>query len=115
MSVLKTKPTNVSVERHIAAIANEERRKDAQRLVVLMRKVTIGSRHEKSLSASCRGQRLTLLCTGPGRRARADRQPFVHVRPVSDCMRISQSSVTRVNEMLLSLIDQRYFPLAAQL
>ncbi|MGH7710014.1 MAG: DUF1801 domain-containing protein, partial [Gemmatimonadaceae bacterium] len=40
MSVPKTKPTEVSVESHIAAIANEERRKDAQSLVVLMRKIT---------------------------------------------------------------------------
>ena len=40
MSVLKTKPTDVSVESHIAAMANEEQRKDAQRLVALMRKVT---------------------------------------------------------------------------
>ena len=40
MSVLKTKPTKVSVASHIAAIANEAQRKDAQRLVVLMRKVT---------------------------------------------------------------------------
>ena len=40
MSVLKTKPTAVSVESHIAAIANEEQRKDARRLVALMRKVT---------------------------------------------------------------------------
>ena len=40
MSVLKTKPTRVSPERHIAALANEEQRKDAQRLAVLMRKVT---------------------------------------------------------------------------
>ena len=40
MSALKTKPTRVSVERHIAAMANEEQRNDAQRLVVLMRKVT---------------------------------------------------------------------------
>jgi hypothetical protein len=40
MSVLKTKPTEVSVESHIAAIANEEQRKDAQSLVALMRKVT---------------------------------------------------------------------------
>ena len=40
MSVLKTKPTEVSVESHIAALANEEQRHDAQRLVVLMRKVT---------------------------------------------------------------------------
>ena len=40
MSVLKTKPTGVSVESHIAAIANEEQRNDARSLVVLMRKVT---------------------------------------------------------------------------
>ena len=40
MSVLKTKPTKVSAERHLAAIANEEQRNDAQRLVALMRKVT---------------------------------------------------------------------------
>ena len=40
VSKLKTKPTKVSVERHIAAIKNEEQRNDAQRLVALMRKVT---------------------------------------------------------------------------
>jgi len=40
MSVLKTRPTEVSVESHIAAIANEEQRNDARRLVALMRKVT---------------------------------------------------------------------------
>jgi hypothetical protein len=40
MSKLKTKPTKVSVERHIAAIANEEQRNDARTLVALMRKVT---------------------------------------------------------------------------
>jgi uncharacterized protein DUF1801 len=40
MSAPKTKPTKVSVESHIAAIANDEQRNDAQRLVVLMRKVT---------------------------------------------------------------------------
>ena len=40
MSVPKTKPTKVSAESHIAAIANEEQRNDAQSLVVLMRKVT---------------------------------------------------------------------------
>jgi hypothetical protein len=40
MSVPKTKPTKVSVESHIAAIKNEEQRKDAQSLVVLMRKIT---------------------------------------------------------------------------
>jgi hypothetical protein len=40
MSVPKTKPTDVSAEGHIAAIANEEQRDDARRLLVLMRKVT---------------------------------------------------------------------------
>jgi hypothetical protein len=40
VSVLKTKPTEVSAESHIAAIANEEQRKDAQTLVALMRRVT---------------------------------------------------------------------------
>ena len=40
MSAQKTKPTKVSVERHIAAIASEEQRKDAESLIVLMRKVT---------------------------------------------------------------------------
>jgi hypothetical protein len=40
MSVPKTKPTEVSAESHIAAIANEEQRNDAQTLVALMRKVT---------------------------------------------------------------------------
>ena len=40
MSVLKTKPTEVSAESHIAAIANEEQRNDAQTLVALMRRVT---------------------------------------------------------------------------
>ena len=40
MSAPKTKPTKVSVESHIAAIANEEQRSDAQSLVALMRKVT---------------------------------------------------------------------------
>ncbi len=40
MSVPKTKPTEVSVDSHIAAIANEEQRNDTRRLVVLMRKVT---------------------------------------------------------------------------
>ena len=37
---LKTKPTKVSVARHIAAIANDEQRKDARALVALMRRVT---------------------------------------------------------------------------
>jgi len=40
MSAPKTKPTKVSVESHIAAIANEEQRNDARSLVALMRKVT---------------------------------------------------------------------------
>lgn len=40
MSVLKTKPTAVSVASHIAAVANEEQRNDAQTLVALMRRVT---------------------------------------------------------------------------
>ena len=40
MSKLKTKPTEVSAESHIAAIANEEQRNDAQTLVALMRRVT---------------------------------------------------------------------------
>ena len=40
MSVLKTKPTEVSVENHVAAVANEEQRNDAQTLVALMRRVT---------------------------------------------------------------------------
>jgi hypothetical protein len=40
VSVPKTKPTKISAESHIAAIANEEQRNDAQTLVALMRKVT---------------------------------------------------------------------------
>ena len=40
MSVTKTKPTKVSAESHIAAIANEEQRNEAQILVALMRRVT---------------------------------------------------------------------------
>jgi len=40
VSVPKTKPTDVSAESHIAAIANEEQRNDAQALVALMRRVT---------------------------------------------------------------------------
>ncbi len=40
MSEPKTKPTEVSAESHIAAIANEEQRSDAQTLVALMRRVT---------------------------------------------------------------------------
>ena len=40
MSVPKTKPTEVSPESHIAAIANEEQRNDAETLLALMRRVT---------------------------------------------------------------------------
>jgi len=40
VSVLKTKPTKVSAESHIATIANEEQRNDARILVALMRRVT---------------------------------------------------------------------------
>ena len=40
MSAPKTKPTEVSAESHIAAIANEEQRNDARTLVALMRRVT---------------------------------------------------------------------------
>lgn len=40
MSKPKTRPTKVSVDRHIAAIANEEQRTDALTLVALMRRVT---------------------------------------------------------------------------
>jgi len=40
VSELKTKPTEVSAESHIAAITNEEQRNDAQTLVALMRRVT---------------------------------------------------------------------------
>lgn len=40
MSKPKTKPTEVSAESHIAAIANEEQRNDARTLVALMRRVT---------------------------------------------------------------------------
>ena len=40
VSVPKTKPTEVSAESHIAAIANEEQRSDAQTLIALMRRVT---------------------------------------------------------------------------
>ena len=39
-SVPKTQPTKVTAESHIAAIANEEQRNDARRLVALMQKVT---------------------------------------------------------------------------
>ena len=40
MPALKTKPTEVSAESHIAAIVNEEQRNDALTLVALMRRVT---------------------------------------------------------------------------
>jgi hypothetical protein len=40
VSVPKTKPTEVSAESHIAAIANEEQRDDALTLVALMRRIT---------------------------------------------------------------------------
>jgi hypothetical protein len=40
VSAPKTKPTKVSAESHIAAIANEEQRNDARTLVALMRRVT---------------------------------------------------------------------------
>ena len=40
MREAKTKPTEVSAESHIAAIASEEQRNDAQILVALMRRVT---------------------------------------------------------------------------
>jgi hypothetical protein len=40
VSQLKTKPTEVSAESHIAAITNEEQRNDARTLVALMRRVT---------------------------------------------------------------------------
>ena len=40
MSKLKTKPTEVSVESHIAAITNEEQLSDARTLVALMRRAT---------------------------------------------------------------------------
>ncbi len=40
MSAPKTKPTEVSVADHIAAIANEEQRHDAQTLAAFLRRVT---------------------------------------------------------------------------
>ena len=40
MAELKTKPTRVSAESHIAAIAKEEQRNDARTLLALMRRVT---------------------------------------------------------------------------
>jgi len=39
MTVPKTKPTKISAERHIAAIATEGQRNDARTLVALMRRV----------------------------------------------------------------------------
>jgi hypothetical protein len=36
----KTKPTKVSVQRHLAAIANDEQRDDAHALAALMRRIT---------------------------------------------------------------------------
>jgi hypothetical protein len=43
VSAPKTKPTKVSAESHIAAVADKEQRKDARTLVALMRRIT---RHE---------------------------------------------------------------------
>lgn len=40
MPAPRTRPTEVSAESHIAAIANEQQRNDAQALVALMRRVT---------------------------------------------------------------------------
>ena len=40
MAAPKTRPTAVSVESHLAALANEEQRDDARRLVAVMRSVT---------------------------------------------------------------------------
>ena len=40
MTAPRTRPTDVSVESHIAAIANEDQRNDAYALVALMRRVT---------------------------------------------------------------------------
>jgi len=40
VSAPKTKPTEVSADSHIAAIANDEQRNDAQTLAALMRRVT---------------------------------------------------------------------------
>lgn len=40
MAAAKTRPTDVSVESHIAALANEEQRSDARSLVALLRRVT---------------------------------------------------------------------------
>jgi hypothetical protein len=40
VSAAKTKPTKASVERHIDAIANDEQRDDARRLIAMMRRVT---------------------------------------------------------------------------
>src|SRR5688500_20298135 len=51
MSVLKTKPTEVSAESHIAPMANEEQRNDARRLVAHMRK---GNRHNPRMRGPSR-------------------------------------------------------------
>lgn len=40
MSALKTKPTKVSVQRHLSAVIDAEQRKDANRLIVLMQGIT---------------------------------------------------------------------------
>jgi hypothetical protein len=40
VSATKTRPTEVSAASHVAAIANDEQRKDARTLIALMRKVT---------------------------------------------------------------------------
>ena len=40
MTEPRTRPTEASVESHIAAIPNEEQRNDAQALVALLRRVT---------------------------------------------------------------------------
>lgn len=40
MAEAKTKPTGVSVEKHIACLPNEQLRSDAQTLVAMMRRVT---------------------------------------------------------------------------
>lgn len=40
MTAPRTRPTDVSVESHIAAIANEDQRNDAYALIALMRRVT---------------------------------------------------------------------------
>lgn len=40
MTAPRTRPTDVSIESHIAAIANEDQRNDAYALIALMRRVT---------------------------------------------------------------------------